>query len=264
MNNPSAPELTEQQVAAQGRELEQAKWRLPARYELNADLLALPPDELQKRNPEMFAIWQRVQADEKRLAEMAASPFGQMSPQDAYRARAAQRAEEMAASIYAIDQQIGKALTAGEGSVEDLQAAKLALRHRRAEYLAALGRFDLAASVEPDPQYRDHYLAILDAVWLADDMRCDCPPTRGSGEFSDITVSNFNPKEEVFSIKEGRIVTLMACTKCGFLNAIDPPAQVKEQRAHRARAAKLVGTMKPEDAAKTLAARGLTSAKLLK
>lgn len=259
------PELTEQQVSAQGRELSEAKWELPKKYRLSADLLALEPQELKRRDPEMAAIWERVQADEKRLAASAAMPFEQMSPQDAYRARAAQRAEELRVTISHVDEDLGKALTTGEGDIAELQGAKLALHHRRAEFLSQTGRYDLAASEEPNPEYRDHYLAILDAVWREDDAHCGCPSVRGSGEFSEVTVPSWNAVEEVYSIKHGKIVSLMKCSQpsCGFMNAVVTPAHVKEQRAHRARAARIARGMSPEDAAQTLTAKGHTAAKLL-
>lgn len=257
------PPLNEQQVAARGRELETVRWRLPARYELQAELLTLPPNELKAKNPEMFALYQRIQSDEKRLRESAASG-ATMSSQDTYRVRAAQRAEEHRATIATLNKQIAAIAFGGvEGNLDELQAAKSAIRQRRAEQLAILGRFDLAAQETPDPVFREHYIAILDAVMRNDEEHCGCPEIRGSGEYSKITVPSFNQKEEVYSIAHGRVVTLMSCSTCGFLNAIDTPKHVLGQKAHRARAAQLVSGMAPEDAARTLSAKGHTAAKLL-
>lgn len=259
--------LTEQQVAARGRELEQSKWHLPDRYRLDADLLALPPEELQKKNPEMFALWQRTQEEQKRMAEQFASPHARPSSQEIFRARSVQRAEELRNTIARIDQQIGQVLTGAiEGDLSELQSAKLALRHRRAENLAVHGRYDLAFEVEPEAAYRDHYLAILDAIYRDDDEHCGCGDIRGSGEHANLTVPSFNAKEDVWSLKHGRMITLMKCSMpgCGFMNAIDTPAHVKTLRSHRARAHQLAGKLSPEDAFKLLSEKGHTTANLLK
>ncbi len=53
MNKP-AP--TPQQVAALGKELATSRWELPAKFRLTSELLSLPPEELQKKNPEIYAL----------------------------------------------------------------------------------------------------------------------------------------------------------------------------------------------------------------
>jgi hypothetical protein len=260
---------SEQQVAAKGRALEAARWELPKPFRLRRELLALPPEQLKEKDPEMYALWERIKADEKRLAASMAMPFEQMPAQDIYRARAVQRSEEHKATIARLDKEIGQAIVVGGESLEALQATKRALRHRLAEQYALMGRYDLAAEAEPDPILCGHYLDILEAVWRDDDgdgSHCGCPPIRGSGEYADLTVPSWNQKEEIFSIKHGRVVTLMQCSnsKCGFMNAIDPPAHILQQRRHRDRAMQMAGKMSPEDAAKTLRAAGHTTTKLLK
>lgn len=257
--------IIDPQVAAQGRSLSEAKWELPKRYRLQKDLLALPIEELRKKDPEMAALWERTLADEKVLRESAASG-ATMSSQDAFRARAAQRAEEHRVTIANLDKQIAQVAFGGvEGNLDELQAAKIAIRHKRAESLAALGRFDLASQEEPDPAYRDRYMALLDAVMRDDGEHCGCPEIRGSGEHAKVTVPSWNQHEEVFSLKHGRIVTLMQCSQpgCGFMNAIDPPRHVIEQRAHRARARQIAGHLTKEEAATTLTAKGFTTQKLI-
>lgn len=251
--------IIDPQVAAQGRELESARWELPERYRLKKELLSLPIKELRKRDPGLADLWERTLADEKRLKESAASG-ATMSSQDAFRARAAQRAEEHRATIANLDKQIAQAFTSGQGNLEELQAAKIAIRHRMAEQLAILGRFDLAASAEPDPIYRDRYMAILDAVMRDDSEHCGCPEIRGSGEHANVSVPSWNAHEEIFSIAAGKMATLMRCHKCGFMNAVaTTPRHVLEQRAHRVRAAQIAGSLPPIKAAAELTAKGHTS-----
>ena len=259
--------LNEEQIVARGRELSEAKWHLPPRYRLTEELIALPPDEFKKRDPQMFNLWQKVLEDEKRLAASAAMPFEQMSSQDTYRARAAQRAEEHRATIVNLDPQIGQALTTGEGDVAELQAAKLAIRTRRVEQLALLGRFDLAAQETPDPRLRDHYLAILDAVWRDDEgdgSWCECGDVHGSGEHANLTVSQQYIAEEVFSLKHGKVMPLLRCGGCGTLNVAALPDHVRELRSHRVKALQTAGHLSPDDAAKKLVSVGHTGARLLK
>lgn len=256
--------LSEQQIAEQGRALAEAKWELPKRYRLQADLLALPPAELQKKDPEMYALWERTKDEQSRLAARFASPHARPSSQEIFRARSVQRAEEVRVAIERLDQQIGSILIgADEGDLAELQAAKLALKHKRAEFLAAHGRYDLAFQEEPNAQYREHYLSILDAVYRDDAEHCGCPDMRGSGEHANITVPSFNAKEDIWSLRHGRMITLMKCTKCDFLNAIDTPQHVKNLRSHRANAARMAGKMSIEDAARVLTEQSHTTEKLL-
>ncbi len=259
---PDTP-LNEQQIAAQGRALEQSKWRLPKQYELNAALLALPPDELKKKDPELFALWQKVQADEKQLREAAASG-ATLSSQDAFRARAAQRAEEHRVTIANLNKQIAEVIVNGaEGNLDELQAAKIAIRHRRAEQLALLGRFDLASQEEPDPVYRDRYLAILDAVMRDDGEWCDCSDLHGSGEHSHISVTRQHISEEVYSLKHAKVMPVIRCSGCGGLNVMDAPKHLLQQRAHRVRAKQIAGDLLPVDAAERLRVKGHTTEKLI-
>lgn len=256
--------LSKQQIAAQGRALEESTWHLPARYELQASSLELPPDELKEKNPEMFALWQKVQADEKRLRESAASGVT-LSSQDMFRARAAQRAEEHRVTIANLDKQIAEIAFGGaEGDLDELQAAKIAVRHRRAQELALMGRYDLAAQETPDPAYRDHYMKILDAVFRDDGESCECPKeVRGSGEHTKISVPSQHIAEEIYSIKHARLMPVLRCGTCGDLNVADAPRHLLEQRAHRVRAMQIAGTLLPTEAAAKLAAKGHTTEALI-
>jgi hypothetical protein len=251
------------QVAAQGRSLEAARWELPAKYRLTASLLELPPEELKEKDPEMYALWQRVQADEKLLREAAASG-ATMSSQDAFRARAAQRAEEHRVTIANLDKQIAQVAFGGiEGNLDELQAAKIAIRHRMAEQLAILGRFDLAAASEPDPVFRDRYMGLLDAVMRNDSEWCDCGDLHGSGEWSHISVTRQHIAEEVYSLKHARVMPVIRCSGCGGLNVMDAPKHLLQQRAHRARARQIAGHLSKEEATIALTAKGLTTQKLI-
>lgn len=257
--------LSEQQVAAQGRELATAKWELPEKFRLTTAFLDLSPEEQKKQNPELHALWEKTKDEQARLAALNASPHGRPSSQEIFRARSVQRAEEVRVTIERLSKQISDILVGnGEGDLVELQAAKLALRHRRAEQLALHGRFDLAATEEPDPQYRDHYLAILDAVWRDDSEVCDCSDVRGSGEHADITVPRHFVKEEVFSVKHGEVRPVIKCSRCGEMNVTELPGHLREQRSHRAQAMKLVGKLSIEDAARVLTEKGHTAANLLR
>lgn len=261
--------ISEQELAAKGREIEAAQWHLPEKFALDPALIALSPEEFQKANPEMFALWTKVQAQEKEWAAAANTAHGRPSAPDLHRARAVQRAEELRVDIERTKALIDVALTSGgDTEIAELQAALLALKHRRAEHLATIGRYDLAASEEPDPQYRDHYLAILEAVHRDDPPDsgdiCDCPPHRGSGEHAGLDVSQIFVKEEVFSLRHGKVAFLLKCGDCGLMNVVpDLPRHLAEARGHRARAHQLAGRLSISDAAKALSSQNLTTAKLL-
>lgn len=262
---PKKPTLSKEQVAARGRELAASEWKLPKRYRLQASLLALPPEELKKKDPEMYDLWENAKQEQERLAARFASPHARLSSQEIFRARSVQRAEEVRNDIERLNHQIAETLvTGGDGNIAELQAAKVALKHKRAEYLATHGRYDLAFEEEPDPQYREHYLAILDAVYREDDEWCKCGPHRGSGEHANITVSQQHVAEEVYSLKHAKVMPLLRCGGCGTLNVAALPDHIRELRSHRSKALQIAGHLNPDEAAKKLVSIGHTSAKLLK
>lgn len=255
----------EQQIAAQGRELSEAKWQLPKKFRLQSELLALPPEELKRRDPEMAALWTRTQEEQAKLAEAAVSPFGQQTPQEMERARSVTIAENLRGTLNDLNNRISAAIISGqEGSLDELQKSRIAVKHALAERWAIVGRYDLAFSEEPDPVYRDHYLATLEAIWRDDSVWCQCDDHRGSGLHTDITVSKQYVKEEVWSLKEGRMVFLLACSGCPILNAVAVlPEHLRQQRSHRQRARSLAANLSPEEAARVLSQRGHTTSKLL-
>jgi len=254
MSDAPKVELTPEQIAAMGRELEQSKWSLPAKFTLTKEMLAKSDEE------------------QARLAAAAALPFGSMSPQDAERARSVVIAENLRNTLIDLRKQIGFALTTGEGNLGELREAVIAVRHQRAQYLATMGRYDLAITEETDPAYRARYLSILEAVYRDDAETCSCEDVRGSGEHTSVSITPLYVREEVFSIKHGQVVFLIACSSCPYLNAVPViPERLQQQRALRAKALQLVGqpdaqgrVMPPEQAARTLTAQGHTAAKLLR
>jgi len=259
--------ISEQEVAARGAEMEREPWTLPARYALDPKKLALPPEELQKEDPELYLRWQKIQEQQKLWKQQANEPFTRPSVQDVFRAQSVQIAEELAKLIERLKEERDKAVTgSGDGDPSELQGAILALRERRAHALSLHGRYDLAVEVEPRPEHKELYLAILEAVWRDDEEDCKCEDVRGSGEHSKLIIPKHTIKDEIFSVKHGRVVFLRQCSRCGFLNVVTEVDQrLMKMRGHRSQAAALVTSgMSPTDAHRVLANRGHTTAELLK
>lgn len=254
----------EAQLKERGRQFDAEKWHLPKRFRLQSELLALPLDELKERDPEMFALWERTKKEQATLAVAAASPFGTMSPQDMERARSVTIAENLRDRLYGLNRLLSASIVSGGNDVDDLQVARIAVRHELAERQAVIGRYDLATENEPDPAYRDEYLAILEAIWRDDEETCDCGEHRGSGQQAEISVPQSYVKMDVFSLKHAKVVSLMKCNKCGFMNAVDTPAEISRMRAHRARAQQLAGHLGPEEAGNLLRQRGHSTNGLMK
>ncbi len=258
--------MSNPEIAAKGRELEQAEWKLPEGRRLDPELIALPDAEFRKKDPAMHKLWHRTLDQQAELVRKVNSPGAALAPQDIHRAHASQMAEELSVVIERVKKERDAAVVGtGPGDPAELQGALLALQQRRAESLATIGRYDLAAQVDPRPEYQKHYLAILDALYRDDSERCEHTEIRGSGEQSKVTVPSFNPVEDCWSIAHGRMVTLMKCSVpgCGFMNAIDPPEHVKRMRAYRARAHQLAGHLSPAAADAQLRKAGHTTSQLL-
>jgi hypothetical protein len=203
-------------------------------------------------------------AEQARLATMAALPFGGMSPQEVERARSWTIIESLRGALEELEKLVGEALVSGRDDLQELQTSRTALRHQLAERLAIVGRYDLAAEIEPDPVYQDEYVKILEAVFREDDEWCDCGPLRGSGEYAEIEISQQVVKAEVWSLKHNQMMMLLKCNGCGFLNVASLPNHLKRARSLRVRAQQVAGGMTPEDAAKELQLRGHTTRQLLK
>jgi hypothetical protein len=256
--------INQEAIAAKGAEIEAAEWHLPKKFRLQSELLALEPEELKKRDPEMAALWIKIQAQEKQWAAAANSVSGNPSPQDIHRARAVQRAEELRNDIERLKSQIGAALVSGEDvDIAELQGAVLALRFKRAENLALIGRFDLAAQETPDPQYRDHYLSILEAVFNESE-NCTCEPHRGSGEHTNISIPQTFIKEEIWSLRHASMAFLIRCNGCGDARVTtELPAHLAEQRSHRSRAMQIAKGLSIAKAAEELRSQNHTTAQLI-
>lgn len=228
----------ETELAARGRQIDEEVWRLPEKYRLTPKMLA------------------ESDAQQAELAKAANLPFGQMSPQDAERARSVVIAENLRTNLEQVRKLIAAAILSGQGDLKELQAIAVAIRHQRAERLAIIGRYDLAAGEEPDVTYRDRYLKILEAVWRDDEEWCDCPDHRGSGAHAGITVSRQHVVEEIWSMKHAAIMPLLRCGGCGTLNVAPLPKHIRDQRLLRVRARQLVEKLNPTEAAVELTKHG--------
>jgi hypothetical protein len=239
-------ELTAEKLQAMGRELAEAKWELPERYRLTPEMLA------------------KSDTEQTRLSAAAAMPYGGMSPQEVERARSWTIIGSLRDTLSELERSIGEALVEGRHDLEELQSSRVAVRHQLAERCAIVGRYDLAAEIEPDPVYRDEYLEILKAIWRDDDEWCNCGPLRGSGEHAHIAVSQQVVKAEVWSLRHDQVMMLLKCNCCGFLNVTSMPEHLRRQRELRARARQVVSDMAPMDAAEELKRLGHTTRQLLK
>lgn len=185
----------------------------------------------------------------KQLAPRAISPFARLSSQEFERVRAADRITHIADDLHRVDEELKT--ERGRDSVEKLKEARIALAHRLAENLAIVGRYDLASELEPDPEQRKEYAAILSALVLDDSYSCKCAPGR------------LYVKQWIFSQKHKRMMPLLACSGCGMLNVSPLPDDLLKQKQAREKARELVEGKTPEEAAKILKAADLTSEKVI-
>ena len=259
--------FNKEQIAALGREKESARWELPAKIRLTSDLMEMSMDELRKSHPEVARIREQTEQKQKEWAEAVNQPGSMPSVQDVWRARSVQIAEELRVLIGQMQGRVGKALTSGEDlDIDAFREAIFSLRRRRAEALALIGRYDLAVQVTPDHERKEGYLNILDALVRSDDEPvCDCPPHRGrTGEYAKLELTQTYVRAEIFSIVHGRVVFLLACSKCGALNAVpELPKALAKARAHRARAQQIAGHLSPADAHRVLSNQKHTAKDLL-
>jgi len=136
--------------------------------------------------------------------------------------------------------------------LQELQDARHHIAARLAEAYASIGRFDLAAEIEPREETRAEYVEILEAINRPDDEWCSCGPGR------DYVL------RDVLSLRHGRVMTARRCGGCKLLNVTGLPPHIAEQRAHRAKAHALVAGKSPEEAKAVLTAQGHTAEKLIK
>lgn len=100
-----------------------------------------------------------------------------------------------------------------------------------AEAHAAMGRYDLAA--EMSLLHKDLYHKYWEAVFLPDDQWCPHPD------------KHKYTKENIFSIKHGKEMPLLACNICDTWNVADEPEHLTAARAVRAQVREAYKSMDP-------------------
>ena len=91
-----------------------------------------------------------------------------------------------------------------------------------AECHAAMGRYDLAAEITS--QHKELYEKYWHAIFLPDEHWCAHPD------------KHKYTKENIFSVKHGKEMALLACNVCDTWNVADEPDFIKAARAQRAAA----------------------------
>lgn len=216
------------------------KWKLPKSLQLTPERLL------------------EVDAEQRRLAARAQSPFASLSPREHERARALRLIEELKAEIGPIEKRLGKVFTAaGATDFDELTEAQHDIWRRLAEAHAAVGRYDLAAHYETDRNQKAFYLRVWRAVHRDDSHWCGCPAPLNGG-------THTFAKTDVWSVKHGRVMPLLKCSNCNCLNVAALPKELAEQRAHRQSARRIASGMSLEDAANALRARRHTTKELIK
>lgn len=212
------------------------------------------PEQLRITNPDVIAKADAMAAE---LAIRVNSPFGQLSPQEQERANAAVMANHLKKDLERVSLQITEiVMVDGQDSPSsrllELRDARHHISARLAEAYASIGRFDLAAEIEPRAETRNEYIEILDAINRDDvEWACQCAPGRDYIH------------REAFSLKHQRVMPVRKCSGCGEMNAAPLPQHIAEQRAHRAKAREMVLGKTPEEAKAILAVAGHTTEKLI-
>lgn len=194
------------------------KWTLPLRLQINS------PEALEK-----------AEAFQKQLAQKANSPFARLSPQEQERINAARMVDHLSTDLVRIDDELAKQEN------KELREGRYAIASRLAEAYATLGRFDMAAEVDPREAHKAEHLAILEAI-NREPTKCECAPGK-----------SFIKRETPHGI-------LIACSGCKTLSLVQViPKDLADQRAMRAKAQSMVAGMAPDEASKTLKAAGHTT-----
>lgn len=134
------------------------------------------------------ALLLKCDLEQKRLGEKINAPFTRTSARETAMSKAMITIESLER-------------VKGFGELTDDQKEILA------EAFAAIGRYDLAA--DTTLLHRELYEKYWAAVWRNDEDWCLHPAT---AQYK---------KEDVFSIREGKIMPLLACNTCGLLNVAD-------------------------------------------
>jgi hypothetical protein len=132
----------------------------------------------------------------------------------------------------AIDRHISEAK--GELKKQLKQRSSI-LRHDTAIWAASIGQFELAVKLTTDKHQRKQY-----KQWLAADIRDDSEWCKHPiFEYVDGKMSQVAGRElEFFSVRSGKLVSMIVCNKCGFRNAKDMPAELHKLSRYRADAMK--------------------------
>lgn len=144
-------------------------------------------------------------ANEKQLEwqKLVHAPFAQHTPKD----------RERANSLITIDSLENAKKHIG---LTDEQ------REQLAEAYAVVGRYDLAKKTSKDQAKESLFQKLWDAVWLDDENWCEHD------------AKHKYIKENVYSLKEGKELPLLACNVCGKWNVLDSPDHLKGAQKKRA------------------------------
>lgn len=125
---------------------------------------------------------------------------------------------------------------AADVAADETLARLRTARRRLADALAHQGRYDEAAAVEPEADQAQLYQYVWEAVWRDDTESCACEPFR-DGELS---LTHDHVAEEILSLNHNRIMPLVRCNCCGFLNARPLPPALAQMRRAQLEAGRLV------------------------
>jgi hypothetical protein len=199
---------------------------------------------------------QEIIAQEQELwRRQANSPFASKTPFDMERANAAVAVRDLTQNIKDVRRELRKADKKGKS---DWQQTLTALKNRLAESYAVLGRYDKAARLTSNKQQRREWMDILDAIKRKDGEWCEC-----GSQLGDLEVSNIYVKQDIYSHKHNRLMPLLACRNCGFMNVKDAPEEVVSLRNARARAVILARDRTPVEAREILTRNRHTTREIL-
>ncbi len=170
---------------------------------------------LDANDAEAHALLQRCDEEQKELAEKIQAPFLSNTPQERQRAKAYITIESL------LTCQKFQPLT--DDQIEQL-----------AESYAAIGRYDYAA--ETTLQHRDLYRKYWEAIFKPDASWC-----------SHADIHKYT-SENIFSLKHGKEMPMLACNICGHWNCADEPDAIKSARAKRAKVRSETSGMSLSDA----------------
>ncbi len=162
-----------------------------------------------------YALLVKCDAEQKELGSRINAPFTTNTPLERARSKAFITLETLA-KVQA---------------VQELEPDQVEIM---AEAFAAIGRYDMAA--ETSQKNAELYEQYWNAVWLDDADWCSHAD------------QHKYVKEQVFSVKEGKEMPLLACNICHVLNVLDIPESLQKQRDLRAKVRSETKGMSMDDA----------------